>query len=184
MHSVSASAQRAPKAPEADTDKLSPLGEARIGSILDDTRVVTEHLPSQETTNLFKRITNYFHLQGYRTPETLTIIDSRAPNAFVRRSREVVLTTTLVKQVTDPSEMAFVIAHEAAHVALGHHVQRGISAEVAADTLALNIVTALGYNPCSGRSVLERLGSPAQLTLVSLTPRLHSLHDQTSSLCG
>jgi predicted Zn-dependent protease len=96
----------------------------------------------------------------------------------------VVLTDALVARVTDRSELAFVLAHEVAHVALGHGIHGGIAAEVAADALALQVVTALGFNPCSGPSVLERLGAPSQLTLASVTPRLHALHDQTSSMCG
>jgi hypothetical protein len=141
-------------------------------------------VPSESTTNLFHRISEYFAERGYETPTTLTIIYSKAPNAFVRRGREVVLTSAIMTQVTEPSELAFVLAHEAAHVALGHHARGGIAAEVAADTLALNALVALGFNPCSGSSVLERLGAPAQVTLVSLSPRLDALHDQTSSFCG
>lgn len=140
--------------------------------------------PSEQTSELFRRITKHFVEQGYTVPETLVVIDSRAPNAFVRHGREVVMTSAMARQVTEPSEVAFILAHEVAHVALGHRLQGGISAEVAADSLALKVVTALGFNPCSGSNVLERLGSPSQLTLVSVTPRLHSLHDQTSSFCG
>jgi Zn-dependent protease with chaperone function len=96
----------------------------------------------------------------------------------------VVLTDALLARVTDRSELAFILAHEVAHVALGHGIHGGIAAEVAADALALQAVTALGFNPCSGPSVLERLGTPSQLTLVSVTPRLHALHDKTSPICG
>lgn len=141
-------------------------------------------LPNQQTVSLFLTITRYFEVRGYHTPEKLTIVESRTPNAFARKRREVVLTDALVARVTDRSELAFVLAHEVAHVALGHGINGGIAAEVAADALALQVVTALGFNPCSGPSVLERLGTPSQLTLVSVTPRLHALHDQTSPICG
>ena len=140
--------------------------------------------PSAQTTALFDRISHYFVEQGYKVPRTLTVIDSRSPNAFIRKGDEVVLTTAMAKQVTEPSEVAFVLAHEVAHVALGHRLQGGVSAEVAADSLALKVVTALGFNPCSGTNVLERLGSPSHITLVSVTPRLHALHNQTSSFCS
>lgn len=141
-------------------------------------------LPSEEASQLFQRITLHFVKQGYNAPETLVIVDSSSPNAFVRKGREVVITSAMARQVTDTSEVAFILAHEVAHVALGHRVQGGIATEVAADTLALKVVTALGFSPCSGSNVLERLGSPSQLTLVSVTPRLHALHDQTSSFCS
>jgi hypothetical protein len=136
------------------------------------------------TEGLFLTITRYFGVRGFDTPEKLTIVESRTPNAFARRHREVVLTDALLARVTDRSELAFILAHEVAHVALGHGIHGGIAAEVAADALALQAVTALGFNPCSGPSVLERLGTPSQLTLVSVTPRLHALHDKTSPICG
>ena len=139
---------------------------------------------SDHTTALFNLIRDYYVERGYKVPESLVIVESRTPNAFVRRGREVVLTSSMARHVTEPSELAFVLAHEVAHVALGHQVQGGISSEVAADALALAVVSALGFNPCSGTRVLERLGSPSQLTLVSVNPRLHALHDQTSSFCG
>lgn len=94
------------------------------------------------------------------------------------------LTGALVAKVSDESELAFILAHELAHVALNHDSHGGVSAEVAADRLALQVVTALGFNPCSGSHVLERLGSPAQVTLISVTPRLHALHNQTEDTCG
>ncbi len=157
------------------------LGETRTPFAAD---AIAPLIPSKQANGLFLRITHYFTTRGYIVPTALTVVDSKAPNAFVRKGGEVVLTSALARQVTEPSEVAFILAHEVAHVALGHHVQGGISAEVAADRLALEAVTALGFNPCAGSSVLERLGSPSQLTLVSVTPRLHALHDQTSSFCG
>ncbi|MEN9845698.1 MAG: Peptidase family [Pseudomonadota bacterium] len=141
-------------------------------------------ISSEQSKGLFLRITHYFTTRGYAVPTSLTVIESKAPNAFVRQGREVVVTSAMARQVTEPAEVAFILAHEVAHVALGHSIQGGISTEVAADRLALEAVIALGFNPCSGSSVLERLGSPSQLTLVSVTPRLHALHNQTSRFCG
>ena len=157
----------------------APMPRAAIG-----TQSMGPIVPSELTKELFHRITTYYAELGYTVPKTLTVVYSRSPNAFVREGSQVVLTTAMTSRVTEPSEVAFILAHEAAHVALGHRVQGGISAEVAADTLALSVITALGFNPCSGSSVLERLGSPSQLTLVSVTPRLHALQNQTSSFCG
>lgn len=142
------------------------------------------YLPGQKLTKLFERISAHYSTIGYTPPKVFLIIDSHAPNAFIRHKTEVVLTKALVARVTDESELAFILAHEMAHVALGHDIHGGISAEVEADALALKVVTALNFNPCSGSEVLERLGSPARVTLVSVTPRLHALHDQTLNRCG
>ena len=141
-------------------------------------------LPVQKVTKLFDQISKHYSSLGYTPPPSLQIIDSHAANAFIRHRNEVVLTKALVARVTDESELAFILAHEMAHVALGHDRGGGISAEMEADALALKVVTALDFNPCSGSDVLERLGSPAQITLVSVTPRLHALHDQTLNICG
>ena len=168
----------------SSTTQAVALRDARIPFVAIESQPLAPLLPSEHTNGLFHRITAYYAELGYDIPETLTVVASTSPNAFIRKGREVVLTTAMTREVTEVSEVAFILAHEVAHVALGHHVQGGISAEVAADSLALKVVTALGFNPCSGPSVLERLGSPSQLRLVSVTPRLQALQSQTSSFCG
>jgi Zn-dependent protease with chaperone function len=146
--------------------------------------ITPRFLPEQKLTKLFDKISAHYATLGHTQAQSLRISDSLAPNAFIRHRTEVVLTRALVARVTDESELAFILAHEMAHVALGHGVHGGVSAEVEADALALRVVTALNFNPCSGSNVLERLGSPAKITLVSITPRLHALHDQTVDRCG
>jgi Zn-dependent protease with chaperone function len=185
----SPTAQRITKSEGADFSQGAPYSEIAVVETLKRREgvgpsILGSPMPSQQTVSLFLTITRYFEAHGYHAPGNLTIVHSGTPNAFARKRREVVLTDSLVARVTDRSELAFVLAHEVAHVALGHGIHGGIAAEVAADALALQVVTALGFNPCSGPSVLERLGTPSQLTLVSVTPRLHALYNQTSSMCG
>ena len=135
-------------------------------------------------SEVFNKISRHYRDTGYTTPTTLTLLDSASINAFVRHKDEIVVTAALLAKVPDESELAFILAHELAHVALNHDSHGGIPAEVAADALALRVVTALNFNPCSGSTVLERLGTPAQVTLVSVTPRLHALRNQTEDSCG
>ena len=137
-----------------------------------------------QATRLFTTITEHYRALGHATPSALVVIESPRANAFIRRKTEVVLTHALLTRVTDESELAFILAHELAHIALEHTANGGIPAEVAADTLALQVMTALGLDLCAGSDVLERLGSPAQLTLVSVAPRLNALHDKTFDRCG
>lgn len=151
---------------------------------LDMSHLDAPYLPGQKLTQLFDKISSHYTALGHTTATTLRVIDSPAPNAFIRHRKEVVLTQALVSRVTEESELAFILAHEMAHIALGHGSHGGVSAEVEADALALRVVTALNFNPCSGSNVLERLGTPAKITLVSVTPRLHALHDQTVDRCG
>lgn len=170
--------------PRLWADKTASL--VPIHQLLQGTRseVRSDIRTSAMATRLFTRITEHYRALGHATPSALVVIESRSANAFIRKKTEVVLTQTLLSRVTDESELAFILAHELAHIALEHTVNGGTSAEVAADTLALQVVTALGFDPCSGSSVLERLGSPAQVTLVSVAPRLNALHDKTFDRCG
>lgn len=134
--------------------------------------------------DLFATLAETFERMGYPAEASLVTIESPIANAFVRKNREVVVTTALMTRVREPSEIAFILAHELAHVALHHDSKGGIAAEVSADTLALRVITTLAFDPCSGPSVLERLGKPSELTLASLQPRLNALHNKTFEVCG
>ena len=180
--------------PRLWSDKTAPLipihilqetrREVRDNTSIDSVTRTRALLPTTQATRIFNRITEHYRTLGLVTPSALEVIESPSANAFIRTKTEVVLTQTLLARVSDESELAFILAHEAAHIALQHTRNGGIPAEVEADTLALKVVTALGFNPCSGSTVLERLGSPAQLTLVSIVPRLNALHDKTFDRCG
>ena len=135
-------------------------------------------------TDLFSTLSLTFERLGYPADASLVTIESPVANAFVRKSKEVVITTALITRVRERSEMAFILAHELAHVALQHDSKGSIAAELSADTLALRVITTLSFDPCSGSSVLERLGRPSELTLVSLQPRLNALHNKTFKICG
>jgi Zn-dependent protease with chaperone function len=139
---------------------------------------------THEISTIFKRVSDTLNQMGFSHRAHLTVTQSSSLNAFARNQNEVVLSRELLRRVTDHSEIAFIVAHECAHLALGHGANGGIAAEVAADSLALKVVIALGLNPCSGSSVLRRLGTPYQLTLVSVRPRLNALYDETFEKCG
>jgi len=110
----------------------------------------------------------------------LTIEHGLWANAFVRDESEIVVTTQLVKLMQDRSEIAFVIAHELSHIALRHSDSADTAAEIAADSLALQLMTAAGYNPRSADVVLERLARPLLASLVSISPRIQALRHQTN----
>jgi predicted Zn-dependent protease len=141
-------------------------------------------LPLSEVTALFNRITRSLSHHGFTNRSTLVVNNSEVPNAFARDQREVVISKGLLQRVVDTSEVAFIVAHECAHLALAHDTSGGVEAEVEADSLALRIVTELGFNPCSGSSVLRRLGAPYRSTLASFYPRLTALHHETFGKCG
>lgn len=91
----------------------------------------------------------------------------------------VFITTRLVAEARDQDEVAFLIAHEMAHNALGHAeamkaagVRRGLgrtlgrsgaavrAAERAADRLGAELMLDAGYDPVAGAEILRRLRGP------------------------
>ena len=129
-------------------------------------------------------IEKHYRALGYKLTSSLQISELKTVNAFAQDQRTVVITRALLARTHDTSEIAFVIAHEIAHIALNHDKNAGVHEELEADALALKVVTTMGFNPCSGSSVLERLGSRTKFILVSVSPRLTALHNKTFSICG
>lgn len=144
----------------------------------------SQFLEESSLREIFETLRHEFARLGHTLNATLTIRNSSVVNAYALYQREVVITHALLVKTPNTSERAFVMAHELAHIALGHGPKAGIPEELAADTLALRVVTRLGFDPCSGSSVLERLGSPSKITLVSVSPRLTALHNRTFDQCG
>jgi hypothetical protein len=137
-----------------------------------------------ELNKLFKKVERHYSTLGYNLASLLHISDLKTVNAFAENQKIVVITRSLLARTRDTSEIAFVIAHELAHIALKHDKNAGVREELEADALALRVVTSMGFNPCSSSTVLERLGNQAKVTLVSVSPRVTALHNKTFSICG
>ena len=137
-----------------------------------------------ELNSLFTKVEKHYRAFGYKLASSLQISELKTVNAFAQDQKTVVVTRALLARTHDTSEIAFVIAHELAHLALKHDKNAGVREELEADALALKVVTTMGFNPCSSSSVLERLGSQTKITLVSVSPRLTALHNKTFSICG
>jgi Zn-dependent protease with chaperone function len=52
-------------------------------------------------------------------PARLTVTDLPVSTAFTRGAREIVISSRLLLSLDDSSELAFVLAHELSHIALG-----------------------------------------------------------------
>jgi Zn-dependent protease with chaperone function len=113
---------------------------------------------------------------------TPTVVVERAAlaNAYARSS-QVVITLPLLQEVSDRSELAFVIAHELSHLSLGHTSHGGEEAELEADSLALKLVRQAGFNPCAGSTVLKRLSEGRSLP--GVPDRLAAIAQQTAAKC-
>lgn len=74
------------------------------------------------------------------------IVDSPVPNASTD-GREIELSTALVEQVSDEASLAFIIAHEMAHIIRGHSPDGPRwTAELEADADALTLMRNAGYD--------------------------------------
>jgi hypothetical protein len=114
----------------------------------------------------------------------IAIEASAVPNAFVRNSAEVVITTSALELLDNRSELAFILAHELSHIALGHQRPGSVDNELQADRLALSLVRRAGFDTCASSIVLARLGSPYAASLDGLTPRLEALRTSQDASCN
>jgi len=117
------------------------------------------------------------------------------PNAFARGETTIVLTTGLLRQIASEDELAFVLAHEIAHL-MKHSGQSSehtlfpqrsklksaLELEYEADVFAVQLLKRAGFSPLAGAGILERnghfgseFGSPLFATHPSLLARLERL---------
>lgn len=82
------------------------------------------------------------------------VTQSGGYNAYARNGT-VYLTRGLVEQSSE-AELAFVIAHEQAHVAL-NHPGSSPAREIEADKWAAQVMRSAGYDPQAARGVLARM---------------------------
>jgi len=139
---------------------------------------------SETPVMLFERVAAAFGARGIGISPKMIVEDADHANAFIRDEETIVVTAPLIEAISDRSELAFIFAHEMSHIALKHDAAGGVRDEIAADKLALAVVTSLGLNPCAGAEVLDRLSAPLSATLVSISPRLDALHMSTPANCG
>jgi predicted Zn-dependent protease len=81
------------------------------------------------------------------------VTDEPAPNAFALPGRRVLVTRGMLALAADEAEVAAVLAHEIAHVVLGHASGRPpgnrVAAEADADRLGFGYLAAAGYDPAA-----------------------------------
>ena len=93
----------------------------------------------------------------------LYVVEASAPQADLLGARVLRLRTGLLAAVANEDELAFVLAHELAHDALGHTQARrqagwdATRAELEADAAAAQALARLGYQAGAGRALLRRL---------------------------
>jgi hypothetical protein len=106
----------------------------------------------------------------------IRVVDALSPNAYTSPTGELILTNSLLRAITDPAQLSFVVAHE-----IGHAMNRESSyntpleSELAADDFATTVLTHAGITECAGIAALTTLGSDHANSLPSVVPRLKAL---------
>lgn len=180
-----AAATEFPRTPTHRALLCGPIDSPDIGGWLPSfeyTHVTPKR--SISPTDLFSKVLSAYSERDIDVEPELVIEEGKFANAFVRHGDEIVVTTRLIDSVQDRSELAFIFAHEVAHIALRHEHGSGVQGEIDADELALKVVTSLGMNPCAGAQVLDRLSAPLSASLVSVAPRINALHESMPAHCG
>ena len=102
------------------------------------------------------------------TPK-IRIVFSMQPNAYALKSGTIILTSGLLDLLETRTELAFILAHETAHIVLGHSDRNhalsgsnrafniGLENEHAADQYAWNMLSQRGLSPIVSVPLLERL---------------------------
>src|SRR4051812_24896369 len=90
----------------------------------------------------------------------LTLLNSNEQNAW-SDGNQVAVTTGMLRMAHSDDEIAFVVAHEMSHNLLGHsrstasQIFGARRSEIAADQMAVGLMTYAGYRPAGGISFLE-----------------------------
>ncbi|RIL06107.1 MAG: hypothetical protein DCC75_11100, partial [Proteobacteria bacterium] len=116
------------------------------------------------------------------------------PNAFALGAQTIALSTGLFNLVNTRDELAFVLAHELGHIALGHsiespanlspesQIEQHLKDEIQADRFAVQLMKNAGIAPDSALDLLARLSHGGNKNAkvrtniyYTLSPRLNAL---------
>lgn len=96
---------------------------------------------------------------------SISVVQAEPPIACSLGAGIFVLSTGMISALSSEAELAFVIAHELSHEALGHHLNPNeygqldkvsLANESDADTLALDVLVRAGYDPRAAVSAIIR----------------------------
>lgn len=135
-----------PASAQTDEEKVGEVAAARIMGAAP----LVETVAAQRYLNLVGNTIAQLNDGGYKWRFGLLKTDS--VNAFATPGGFVLVTAGLVKQLQSEDELAFVLAHEVAHVLRRHHYQVVIRQRLA-ETAAKNLQAATGN---SGNSALSQ----------------------------
>jgi hypothetical protein len=115
---------------------------------------------------------------------TVTITNSPDLNAFIRNGSELRITRGMLERLAGPADVAFLVAHELAHLQLRHQHDASLTDEIEADALAATLVVQAGISPCGAPALLSRVLADSARPETIQVERTQALVSTISGTCG
>lgn len=130
---------------DAIVDNLSHETEARLNRLLPSHAMVPPPGSGPQQAQLQALLDGMRNCAGLRLPAQVTLSESKVPNAAVIPGGHIVVFTGLIEHVRSENGLAFVLAHELAHITQRDHLRAigrgmvlfGISALITGDDSSL-----------------------------------------------
>jgi len=126
--------------------------------------VVTDRGANVYLAGLVSRLTeSYPQRFAGRSPPSVIILNAIEPIAVSPGNGKVLLSRGLIFQLSNEAELAFILAHELGHTALGHLPPDGVAPEerraleIGADSFGVGLMALAGYDPRPAVQALAHL---------------------------
>ena len=117
---------------------------------------------------------------------TIVITKSSLPNAYASAPNTIVISRGLLDITHNPSELAFIVAHEAGHLFLRHSNAIGLKSpidmEIEADAFAAHLLTESGFLVTPSVELIERVGKGLKESGISTNTIYPAMQTRLKSL--
>lgn len=122
-------------------------------------RLVHEHKLKRVQPSLQTYLDSQYQQFSAQPNASVLLFEDREPFAFLIDSSRVGISCGLISLATDDADIAFVLAHEAAHLTLKHYLLEhpGPDEELQADDVALNTLITSGYSTENTYKIISKL---------------------------
>jgi Zn-dependent protease with chaperone function len=123
----------------------------------------------------------------------IAIIKSQIPNAYATGQEYIVISSGLMELLQSKEELQFVLAHELAHLILGHTASKQSRAllnnseeyqqqELAADKEAIRLLSQAGINSAAAATALERISKESISSSILTQQEISGIKQRIASL--
>jgi Zn-dependent protease with chaperone function len=108
---------------DAMVDNMSDETEARLYELMPSTPAPAQGKPAPQQVRLQAMVDGMRACAGVRAPARVTFAESETPNAAVMPGGQIVVFSGLMDEVKSENGLAFVLAHELAHITHRDHLR-------------------------------------------------------------